>query len=202
MKRRPILTTLRATEIWTEMLWFRRELYSDDKFFKMTDVWETLCNDFEKWTMRTYRSNQLEDFKRKAGVVALDDRVTLTADEKLIANAKHGCKLSNFILAHELGHLALDHHARGAVVKNFQLFSGANGMCNVPPTLEELETNYAAVFFQCGAALEDTCWSPIQLAHRAFSDVEYVKKAQAVVRLDVFQRELRRPKPKRERVIL
>jgi hypothetical protein len=87
-------------------------------------------------------------------------------------------------------------------MKNFQLFSGPNGMSNIPPTQEELEANYAAVFFQCGVGLQDARWSATRLADRATSDVEYVKKAQARDRLDVFQRELNRPRPKRERVVL
>lgn len=184
------------------MLWFRRELYADHDFFKMPEVWETLCEDIEHWSINTYKSNQLEDYKRKAGVIAFGDRVTLTADEKLLENAWKGCKLSNFILAHELGHLALNHHARSAVTKNFQLFAGPNGMSNIPPTVEELETNFAAVFFQCGSTLEDARWTALQLANRAFSDVNYVKKAQAMVRLEVFKRELWLKRQAHPRVIL
>jgi len=202
MKRMPSLTTSRVADIWLETLSVRRELYDDSDFFKMPEVWEALCEVGEGWSIKTYKSDQMEDFKRKAGVVAFDNRVTLTADEKLIQRARDGCKFSNFILAHEFGHLVLDHHAKGAVTKNFQLFAGANGMSNIPPTVEELEANLAAVFFQCGTALEDARWTPIQLAHRAYSDVLYVKKAQAMVRLDAFQKELKRPRPKFERVVL
>ncbi len=201
-KSRPLLSAPRGAEIWTEMLSLRRELYCDSDFFKMTEVLRTLCDVGEGWSIKTYRSNEMEDFRRRAGVIVFEGEVIISVDERLMENADPGCKLSNFILAHEIGHLALDHHARSAVTKNFQLFAGPSGMVNSPPTQEELEANYAAVFFQCGPALADTRWSPLDLANRAFSDVLYVKKAQAIVRLDVFQRELIRPKPNRERVVL
>jgi hypothetical protein len=150
----------------------------------------------------TYRSGLGEDYKRRAGIVVFGDQVTLNVDERLLENAKKGCKLSNFILAHEIGHLALDHHARSAKVMNFQLFAGPNGLSNLPPTIEELEANFAAVFFQCGSALADSHWEPLQLAHKAFTEVGYVKKAQRYVQLEVFQRELWRPKKNKMRVVL
>lgn len=202
MKSRPLLSATRAAEIWTETLSVRRQLYTDSDFFKMPEVLDELFNASNHWVIKTYRTDETEDFKRKAGIVVLGDWVTLTADERLIERAKHGCKLSNFILAHEFGHLILNHHANSAITKNFQLFAGPNGMTNSPPTQEELEANYAGVFFQCGIALFESRRSALELARRAFSDVDYVKKAQAIVRLDAFQRELSRPKPKYERVIL
>ena len=202
MRRKPTLTTKRAVEIYVEVLSVRRELYNDREFFNMPDAWEKMCEGSETWKTRTYRTQNLEDFKRKAGIAVFEDRVTLSVDSRLMENAKKGCKLSNFILAHEVGHLALDHHAKSATTKNFQLFSGPNGMSNQPPTVEELEANFAAVFFQCGVALEDRQLEAIELAHRAYSDVYYVRKAQKYVQLDVFQRELRRPRPRFERVIL
>ena len=140
------LTTSRAVDIFEEMVSCRRDYCADNEFFRMPDVWEYLCDEEGRWTIKTFRSKETEDFKRKAGVVAFADRVTLTVDEKLLAAAKQGCKLSNFILAHELGHVALDHHARSLVTKHFQLFAGPSGMSNLPPTLEELEANYAGVF--------------------------------------------------------
>ncbi|MFC3180113.1 ImmA/IrrE family metallo-endopeptidase [Cypionkella sinensis] len=168
----------------------------------MPDVWEELC-DGERWTIKRYPANQIEAYKRKAGVIAFGEKVTLTVDNGLLEKASEGCKFSNFILAHELGHVALDHHARNLVTKNFQLFSGPNGMmANIPPTLEELEANYAAVFFQCGILLEDILWSASRLAERACSDLLYVTKAQAIVRLEVFQRALHKPSASRGRVVL
>ena len=202
MKSVPILTTLRVVDIFEEMISCRRMFCADRDFFRMPEFWEDQCDEEGRWTIKTYRSGQLEDFKRKAGVVALDDRVTLTVDERLMENAKQGCKLSNFILAHEMGHVALDHHSTGAVTKHFQLFAGPSGMSNLPPTLEELEANYAAVFLQCGVALLDTAYDAIQLAHRAFSDVHYVKKAQRIVQLEIFRRHLNRPGKKYETVVL
>jgi len=40
--------------------------------------------------------------------------MTLSVDQRLMAEARKGCSLSNFILAHEFAHLALGHHARSA----------------------------------------------------------------------------------------
>jgi len=202
MKRKSTFTTSRAVEIWEETLWLRRELYPDDKFFKVPDAWDKICEEGETWKTKAYRAHSAQDFNRKAGVVVLGDRATLTVDERLLENARKGDKLSNFILAHEIGHLVLDHHEKGAIIKNFQLFSGPQGMTNTPPTLEEFEANMAAVFFQCGVALLDKQQVPIQLAHRAYSDVYYVKKAQKMIQLENFQRELQRPKKKNERVVL
>ncbi|MEZ5911893.1 MAG: hypothetical protein R3D84_06425 [Paracoccaceae bacterium] len=143
----------------------------------------------------------LEDFK-KSGRCFFADRVTLTVDEQLWEGARKGNLFFNYMLAHEAGHLVLNHHARGAVTKNFQLYAGPNGSANIPPTLEELEANYAATFLQCGVALFDRRWEFLTLAKRAFSDPRYVKKIQGEVRLDAFQRYLHRPKPVRKRVIL
>jgi len=202
MKRKLTLSTPRAVEIYTEMLSVRRELYDDNEFFKVPYAWYAICEGSETWKTRTYRTKHQEDYKRKAGIVVFGDLVTLVADERLIENAKKGCKLSNFVLAHEIAHLALDHHAQNAVVKNFQLFSGLSGMSNLPPTIEEWEANFAAVCFQCGVALESSQLMAIDLAHRAFSDVNTVRKVQKLVQLDVFQQELKRPKPKYERIVL
>ena len=197
-KNRPTLSARRGAEIWEECLWYRRELYRDSDFFKMPEVWEKLCEEGGDWSIKTYRTGET----RKAGIIGFDGRGTLSVSEELMECARQGRGFMNFILAHELGHLILNHHARSAVTKNFQLSERPSDMAVVPPTQEELEANYAAVFFQCRVALADPRWNSLDLARRAFSDHEYVKKAQAIVRLDVFQRELRRPKPKYERVIL
>ena len=204
MKSKPYLTTSRAVEIYTEMISCRRMFYGDQEFFKATELWEELCSESRSWKINTFRRNSKADLKLKAGVVVLSDLdlVTLTVDEELLAKAKRGGWMENFVLAHELGHIALGHHDKGLVTKNFQVFPSPKGMANIPPTLEEEETNYAAVFLQCGVALEDPRWQPVELARRAFSDPSYVKKAQAAVKLDVFQRELKRPKPRYPRVIL
>jgi hypothetical protein len=203
MKRNKFkLTTARAVDIFEEIVTCRREYFADNQFFKMTDVWEQLCQESSLWSIKTYRSSETDDLSPKAGVMVFGDRTTLVTDERLLVLAQAGCMFSNFTLAHELGHVALDHHARGAVVKNFQLYIGPDRIANEPPTLEEYETNFAAVFFQCGVALADRRWSALDLARRAFSDVYYVGKAQRIVQLDVFQRHLNRPKPVYERIIL
>jgi hypothetical protein len=202
MKRTPFLSTTQVASAFKEMVSCRRLNFGDNEYFRMTDVWRDLSDEEGRWSVKAYQSKETEDYKRKAGVIAFADRVTLIVDEKLWANADRGCKLSNFILAHELGHVALDHHARSMVIKNFQLFAGPSGMSNLPPTPEELEANLAAVFFQCGVALMDPKLDPVQLAHRAFSDVYYVKKAQRIVQLEVFQRELQKLKTNYPRVVL
>lgn len=202
MKSRPTLTTKRAVEIFEEAVAYRRDYCPDTHFFRMTDFWEYLCEDSDTWSIKKYRSGEKEDFKRKAGVSAFAGRVTLTVDQELWDRAARGVLFFNYLLAHEAGHLILDHHARGAVTKHFQLYAGPNGMANLPPTVEELEANYAAVFFQCGVALLEPRLEALVLARRAYSDPNYVKKAQSAVRLDVFRRLLDRPKPKRERTVL
>ena len=199
MRSKLSLTTARAATIFDEALGVRRELYSDSSFFKMTDVWAEICDDGGLWNIRTYRTEKLEDYQLRAGVVVFGDRLTLTTDERLFENARKGCKLSNYILAHELGHVILNHHATGAMVKNFQLFAGPNGMSNLPPTTEELEANFAAVCFQCGVSLMDQRWDATSLAHRSYSDVGYIRKAQRMVQLEAFQKELARLCPKKQR---
>ncbi|MEM6741600.1 MAG: hypothetical protein AAF646_15940 [Pseudomonadota bacterium] len=168
----------------------------------MPTVWEWLCESDSTWSIKTFHSRGAEDYKRTAGVIAFDGRVTLTVDEQLMRNARKGCKLSNFTLAHELGHLALDHHASSAVTKNFRLFSGPSGESNIPPTAEELEANYAAVFFQCGVALFDDQFDALALANRAFCDVPWVKKAQRAVRTTPFRLNYERLIRPKRRVVL
>jgi len=145
------------------MLECRRGYTSDSRFFKSTEIWEWLTHDDDNWSIMKYRGPNTEDYKRKAGVVAFDERVRLSVDERLWDNAAKGQMFANFVLAHELAHVALDHHSKGAVTKNFQLFDGPSGQCNIPPTVEELEANYGAVCFQCGAALEDPRWDSVTL---------------------------------------
>ena len=202
MKQRPSLTTARAAQVFNDALACRRDFFQDDQFFKMPDVLEIMFSEFHGWKLKTYRTKENEDFKRKAGVVVFEDRVMLTVDERLYANAKRGCSLSNYILAHEVGHLILEHHAKSAVTKNFQLFSGPNGMSNIPPTVEELEANFAGTFFQCGVALADKRWNTAQLAQRASSDYRYVQRAQTYAQLGVFEDEVARQRNRFPRVVL
>lgn len=196
------LTTPEAVSLFREMIGYRRIYCEDTKFFRMTDVWNWLADSEGEVKIKTYRTENAEDYKRKAGVVAFGKRSTLVVDKKLLENADDGCKLSNFMLAHEFAHLALDHHAQGAVVKNFQLFATASGSANIPPTKEEYEANLAAVFFQCGVALLNPTLDPLTLAHRAHSDVTEVKKATRMCRLDVFRDELKRQTYGVKRVVL
>ncbi len=202
MRYRPKISTPQAVSIYRKSLWFRRKLHDDYTFARMTDVWDTLCHDLEDWRIKLYRSNPDQEYEKKAGVIKFEDRVLLTADERLFEDARNGCKLANFILAHELGHLVLEHHERNAVVKNYKLYAGPTGLANIPPTPEELDANFAGVFLQCGAALENPKWGKKQLADKAFSDVHYVALAQKFVQLDVFKKELIRQEARYERVVL
>lgn len=201
-KKRPTISASRLAEIFREMVEARREFCGDVEFFKAVDVWEWLAEGGHGTKISTYKPDITKELKLRAGVVVFEDQVTLVADERLLFEAKKGCKQANFVLAHELGHLGLNHHLRGTVVKNFQLFSRANDIANTPPTMEELEANYAAVFFQCGVALLDERFDTIHLAHRAFTDVYTLKKVRDLVRLDSFKRELFRPRKVVERVVL
>jgi hypothetical protein len=201
MKKRPTLSTKRAVEIFEDAVDIRRGYCADTDFFRMTEFWEYLCEDSETWSIKRYRSGEKENFKRKAGVIAFAGLLTLTVDQELWDRASKGNLFFNYLLAHEAGHLILNHHAKGAVTKHFELYAGPNFKANIPATVEELEANYAATFFQCGVALLEPRWEALELARRAFSDPYHVEKLQAQVRLDAFRRLLNRPRPKRERVV-
>ena len=131
-----------------------------------------------------------------------EDSVTLIADDELWENAKRGLGFDNFLIAHELGHLILDHHATCAGLKYFQLTKTSAGMSRVVSSVEEREADLAAVFFQCGSALLEATRDDITLARLSYSDVGQIMKARRLVQLDVFHHELRRPRKKVTRVIL
>jgi hypothetical protein len=197
----PEITGTRAAVLFRDALSHRRLYIEDSKFFRMSDFWDWYA-DGDTVKVKPYNSPETDDHKRKAGVIAFAGKVILTTDKKLLENAQKGEGLSNFILAHELAHLALNHHATGKVVKNFQLFLGTKGMSNIPPTVEELETNIFAVFFQCGVALLGKDVDPVYLAKRSFTEVSLVKQALKLCRLMSFQQELSRPRRVHERVVL
>ncbi len=190
----PKITTKRAAEIYDECLWLRRELFKDGEFFKVADAWDAITEENpESWTTKTYRSSKSDIADKRAGIVIFENKATLVTDEQLIVMSRKGCRFSNFILAHEITHAVLDHHAGSAKVKNFQVFKNENGVKTiVPPTIEELEAHLGAAFFQCGIALEDKKITAVELANRAYSDFGYVKKAQNYAQLDVFQEELQK----------
>lgn len=146
-KKKPMVTAARAAAIFKEMLSSRREYCADSDFFRAVDVWEWMAEGTSGTKIKAYREVASSELQFKAGVVAFGDNVTLVVDGRLLELARKGSKQANFVLAHELGHLGLNHHARGAVVKNFQLFAQGSDMANVPPTTEELEANLAAIFF-------------------------------------------------------
>ena len=189
------MSAVRIAEIYRTMTDYRREYCDteDLRFFKMADFWEWLCGDGgEGWQIKTFRSDLGDDYLRKAAILTFDGRMTLTVDEGLWGKAKQGCKVANFILAHEFAHLALDHHSGNATTKNFMMKQRATDFAMIPPTLEELEADYGGVFFQCGPVLEDVRWSAKYIADRSFSDVAKVEKAVRIVRLEGFKREVDR----------
>ena len=203
MSRRLSLSTNRAAEIYHESLWLRRELCSDSQSFKMTDAWGEIYNQNPTWKTKILPVDQENDHELKANILVFDDHVTLRADEILFEKADRGCKIANFIFAHEIGgHLNLDHHKNSSKLKHFQLFSNGSQMCNLPPNLEEVEANFGGVFLQAGIALERTDLSALDIANRFYTDVLYVEKAQKMVRLDVFKRALHTRRNKYQRVIL
>lgn len=189
MKTKPYISPTRAAEIFKTMLEYRRGFCADTEFFKMTGVLKDLFAVGEGWSLKTYRSGLGDNYVRRAGVIAFNNRVTMTMDQELWDRADGGCRFANFVLAHEFGHLALDHHAQNAVIKNFVLYPRSGSMCNVPPNTEELEANFAATFFQCGIALFDEWRNPTELARRACSDSDYIKKIRLLFPLESFQRE-------------
>jgi hypothetical protein len=75
-------------------------------------------------------------------------------------------------------------------------------MVRHPESVEEREADFAGIFFQCGPALLDPALDALTLARRAFSDALEISKVQRLVHLDIFRRELQRPRKKYERVIL
>lgn len=202
MTKQPNISLADLIHIREEAFSARRDLFDDHMFFKMTDAWEKLCDEGENWRIKRYRSRENEDYKRKAGVIALMDKVTLTADDRLWKVADEGREFANFLLAHELGHLICDHHSRAAVTLNFQLIEGPNGMSTIPPTAQEFEANLAAVFFQCGPEIEMARWSDRELARRAHSDQRTVSRVRKYIRLPEYQREILKPRRKNPRVIL
>ena len=188
-RKQPTISANRAAEIFRDTLSVRRINWLDNQFPKMTDVWEFLAADNPQVRIKRYNTDNEYSHKR-AAVVALDELIALTASNQFWDRACQGALFQNFVLAHEMGHLILDHHASGAVVKNFALFDDATGVANIPPTVEELEANYAAVFFQCGVTLLapglNAKTDAFRIAARAFSDPHYVEKAIRLCQLEAF----------------
>jgi hypothetical protein len=198
--RRPKIGAYRAARVFDEMVSVRRLLMDDHNFSKMTDVWKTLFEECDGFSLKTYAATEgtVADFK--AGVTSLGDRVTLIASEGLWARAEKGSLLANSTLAHELAHVALGHHLRKA--KHFKMKTTEHGFRNEPKDDVELEANLGAVFFQCGVSLFISDVDYTSLAKQAFADVHQTKKALDYVRLDSFRRELQALISRRVRVVL
>ena len=203
MFKSPTISNSRFVQIYRDVLSCRREHHADKDFFKMTDVWSQLTDSGSSWRIKFFSSNLGDSYRRKAGVVAFGDIVTLTVDRELWKRAESGELFSGFMLAHELGHVALGHHTRHATTKNFKLAQSSSGMYSIiPPNSEELEANFAAVIFQCGVALADERWNVVDLAKRARTDIGYVKKTREFLLSPAVKAELHTEKKRYPRVIL
>jgi hypothetical protein len=193
------LTTARAALVFQRSMDARyaycqyKEL-DNGHFFKMTDYWEWLCGVGPEWQIKKYRSGSGQTALRKAHVSAHNHNVRMSVEEAFWDRASQGGWFENFVLGHEAGHLIAGHLDSSAATKNFQLTTSSGNNFNIPATLEELEANYASAFLQCGNALFDESLSAVELSRRALSDPTSVSKAQRVVRLEVFGRELARQK--------
>jgi hypothetical protein len=203
MNKNPTLSVARAAEIFEEALSARRSYTdgSDNEFFKASDVWKYLADGVTGWKINLTKPTDGADFSRRAGVVSVGDLVTLTVPQEIWAGAERGNGFCNHVLAHELGHLVCGHSAMSTRRFN-NLAPGRFGLRIAPPNVQELEADYAGVFFQCGVELLNRQLDAGFLARKAFADPSYVRKAQMAVRLDRFQQLLNRPKPVRERVVL
>jgi len=200
----PPISVRNTARIFREMVSLRRYYCADSDFFRMDEFWEWLADTDDSIGIRLSNApvTGQEKSKVKAGVVAVGEKSTLVAPRDMFQKAKAGSLLHNFVLAHEFGHLALEHHASRTKIINYQLDSSDGQLANIPPNLLELEANYAAVFFQCGVELFNTSISELELAKRASSDPFYVGKAKAICRLEAFQNELRFLQNRYERVVL
>jgi hypothetical protein len=73
---------------------------------------------------------------------------------------------------------------------------------HVPANLVEYEADLWAVIFLCGIALMNDSWDYRELAKRAHCDLDYVKRAKALVNLPGFKNKLAeildRKKPPRQ----
>jgi hypothetical protein len=188
-----ILTTQEGVRIFEEMVSCRRAICADNEFPKMTDVWQDLCEGSKEWKIKFYRRGQRDLDRPQAAVAEFDQHVRLTVSEELWADAESGDGVSNFILAHELGHVGERHNARFAT-RHFQMASTAKGHAILPKSYYEKVADFAAVAFQCGVALLDENLSGADLAKLAFSDLEQVQNAQRMVQSKVFRREFARPR--------
>lgn len=194
----PKISVKRAAAIAREVFSVRRLVCRDNEFPGALAFWEALGENNPNFTMKVYP----ERVKNKAGIIAFEERVKLLISRDFVDRAKRGETLSNFILAHEFCHVALDHHGHAAVIKNFDLSLRSDGFAIEAPDDEELETNYATVFLLCGPAIMDASIDAVVLAKKAHCDIRFVKKAVAGMRLPEFKAEWDRLQRKIERVTL
>ncbi|MEO0669203.1 MAG: hypothetical protein AAFZ99_14925 [Pseudomonadota bacterium] len=177
----------KAAGLYRNTVSFRRAYVPDGKFFKASDFWRDAAADIPEVRIKLHDRSIL-----KASTNALDELTVLVAPKQLFDNADRGCKICNFILAHEAGHISEEHHSENAVSKYFQLFATETEVANIPPTIEELETNYAATFFLCGPAIFDLRRDALRLADVAYCDVYYIKKVRKLLEQQEFWEEMQK----------
>lgn len=190
MSKEPPFLTSRAVEVYKALIWRRRIHCKDREFFLAIDYWD-------KWfgpdKIRTYRSTD-EEIGRP-GVVAFAGKVCMTADERRIELARGGCPFSNSLVAHEISHLHLNHHRYSTRVTNFTLAKGSYGNAIIPKNQKEKEADLGSTVLLCGVLLADPSLRTRDLARHARADVGLVERAQRMVQLEAFQKELHRPNP-------
>lgn len=184
MNKWPEISTDRAVAIYLDALSCREH----GNAHNIPRLIEDLFSGSSGWKITFYGSEQSDEYEPKAAVIAGFGRYTLVVDRTLWARAKNGDIFANFVLAHELGHISLRHHDHGSIRKHYRLSATESGLANIPPTVEELEANLWAVFFQCGELLENPTLEAVQLAKASRTDVGYVKRAQRYVNVGSFKR--------------
>lgn len=190
MSKEPPFLTSRAVEVYKALVWRRRIHCKDGEGFLAIDYWD-------KWfgpdKIRTYRSTD-EEIGRP-GVVAFAGNVCMTADERRIRLARDGCAFSNSLIAHEISHAYLNHHRYSTQVANFTLAKGSYGNAIIPKTQKEKEADFGSTVLLCGVLLADPKLRANDLSRLAHADFGLVLRAQRMVQLEVFQKELHRPNP-------
>ncbi len=206
-KKPPILSVERAVEIFSEAISVRRYRYEDGEFFLMGDFLREQSEDLGDYDpypfrVKTFKTDPKLDFRKKVGVLAFEDSIVFSMDQRFLDKANAGNGLYNTIIAHEIGHLMLRHHEKHAKILNFKMEKLPSGYSILPQNELELEANYAAVFFQCGISLLDDSLTPQRLAKMAHAERSYVEKAYNMVRLPEFKKRLNAPKKQHPRVTL
>ncbi len=211
-RKTPTISVSRAAEIFGEIVSIRRCYAADHEFFRMEEVWRDLAGEsFDdeggeelplQINIKEYESPANEDYKRKAAIIAFGNRATVVVDQRMMTSARKGDGLDNFILAHEFAHMALEHHAQFAAIRNFMLSQTSNGGRVIPPDEMELEANFAAVLFLCGPSILEKRADARSLAKKASCDLSELKKVLSYLKVEELRRTIEKARSGIERVIL